>query len=90
LFGDWNYVFAVVALSVVLASWRGGTASFLAEFQKSNPFFYPTFVLDMHTDLIKAIYLSAVHRRLEPALIVHAIALVAMWALIVTGPEWSK
>lgn len=90
MFGDWTYLVAFVLLGIVMVSWQGGTAKFLAEFGKSGPFHYGTFLFDMHTDLVKAFYLSAVHRRLAPELFVHAVALVTMWAVIVTGPEWSK
>lgn len=90
MFGDWTYVLALVALFVAVASWRDGTTEFLAEFGRSSQFNYAWFLLDLHGDLAKAMYLSAVHRRFVPAVLGHAVSLVAMWVLVVTGPEWPK
>ena len=84
------YLIAFVMLVVAMISWRGGTTEFLGEYDESGPFNYVTFIIDIHFDLLKALYLSATYRRLTPAVFIHAVSLAIMWAMIVTGPEWSK
>ncbi|MDJ0909049.1 MAG: hypothetical protein QNI99_07635 [Woeseiaceae bacterium] len=86
--GNGVYILAAVALVVAIVAWRTSTTKFLAEFDRASRFSYP-FVLDLHVDLFKALRLAVANRRFVAGVVAHGLALIAMWACIISGPEWS-